>query len=151
VQISSDGQKLESASGACGGSSYSFISVTTLDAVTPSATEYAQAVGSASTTFGGTEPARRSVIPVGGTLDNAYLLTYGAQPADAGMICNLRKNQSNTSISITVPANSPAATYTDLSHSVTVNAGDNLSWSCQNSSTLTSAGVANIAMRFLAN
>ncbi len=79
-------------------------------------------------------------IPFAGILSNLYVTTTtvqpdvlpGGLPGVAGVVVTININGVDSPLSVTVPVNSPAGLYTNLTDSVAVNAGDLLSIKIQN-------------------
>lgn len=100
-----------------------------------SGTLYEYLIGSGTST---TENARQVLVPMAGTLKYVGLKTASTQPGTGSLVRTLRKNESDTSIVITIAANSAQGVFTDVSNSVTVAAGDRLNWKLINSATTAS-------------
>jgi hypothetical protein len=64
------------------------------------------------------------IMPYAGTLRNLYARTGSAQPAGDDLTLTLLKNGLSAAISIVITAGSAAGTYSDLTNTVTVAAGD---------------------------
>ena len=84
-----------------------------------------------------------------GTIQKAYLRTTAPQPGTGDMVVTLYKGATDatvapTSLSVTVPAGSPAGIYKDLAHTVSVNAGDLLIWIYENKASSAPAPLANL-------
>jgi hypothetical protein len=86
-----------------------------------------------------TENTRQVIFPMAGTIKYAYLNTITTQPASGSLVRTLRKNGADQSIILTVAAGSTSGTFTDLTHTVSVSAGDLLNWKVVNNATVTSA------------
>lgn len=83
-----------------------------------------------------------------GTMSNFYLFTSGTQSSTGALTATLFKNGSATSVVITVPASSSATSYTDLTHTVSIAAGDTVAWQFVNSATATSLTLINTSITF---
>jgi len=86
-----------------------------------------------------TETSKQTMIPESGTLSSFYLFTTTAQPSDAGMTVTVRVAGADTALTFTIPANAAAGTFSDLTHSMIVTAGQTLGVKFVNSSTSASA------------
>jgi len=84
---------------------------------------------------------RRTPIATGGALTKLYVQTSTAQPATGSLVCTVRKNSVDQSLTLTIAAGSAAGVFTDLVNSVTVAAGDLLGMKFQNNATGVSANV----------
>jgi adhesin/invasin len=112
-------------------------------------TQYNCLFGCISVTFNSTESNRTNIVPIAGTLTNAYIRTGGTQPNDGALTCTFRNTTTTTdsSVVVTVTANASAGTFTDLTHTMTVAAGDSVVMKCVNASSSASAGL--VESRFL--
>ena len=78
------------------------------------------------------EANRQIVVPVAGTVKNLYVLTSTTQSAGGSLVCTVRKNGVNTSVVVTIGANTVAGVFSDTSNSFSVAAGDKLGLQVQN-------------------
>jgi hypothetical protein len=64
--------------------------------------------------------------PIGsaGTFRNLFARTTITMPANASLVFTLRKNGADTAITVSIPANSAAGTYSDTTHTVAFAQGD---------------------------
>jgi hypothetical protein len=108
------------------------------DTVPGGATKYAYPWNMTST-LGGTFVSKSFGINENGTLSNATLFVSGTQDASGSLVATLYKNGSATSIVITIPAGGSAASYQDVTHTVTVSALDSYSWQFVNNATIGTA------------
>jgi hypothetical protein len=117
--------------------------------VAAASTQYNCLFGCISVTFNSTESNRTNIVPIAGTLTNAYIRTGGTQPNDGALTCTFRNTTTTTdsSVVVTVTANASAGTFTDLTHTMTVAAGDSVVMKCVNASSSASAGL--VESRFL--
>lgn len=111
-----------------------------------SSTQYQYLMGPG-TTFNGTETNRQNVLPDGFTISRLYIRTSSTQPNDGALTCTVRDNATDTSVVVTIAANSAAGTFSDTSNSASIAAGHLVSLKCVNASASTSAGVFD--MRFV--
>jgi hypothetical protein len=70
-------------------------------------------------------------------------MTNTAQPATGSLVCTLRKNSVDQTMTITIAAGSAAGVFTDLVNSVSVVAGDQMGTKFQNNASTTSAAILN--------
>jgi hypothetical protein len=91
------------------------------------------------------EANRQAVSPRACTAKRFYLLTSTAQPNDAAMTAKLRINGADSGIVITVSANSAAGSFSDLTDTAVVNAGDKLAVKFNNASASASANVVSFS------
>jgi hypothetical protein len=84
---------------------------------------------------------RRTPIATAGTISRLYVQTSSAQPATGSLVCTVRKNSVDQTLTLTIAAGSAAGVFTDLVNSVSVVAGDFLGMKFQNNATTTSANV----------
>jgi len=115
------------------------------DGVAPSSTEQISPVGSNSFN---TLNRNFIVVPANGEISNFYILTQSTQPADGDLVITLQVNFVNTAMSITVPANSTSALWSDLATTVSVSAGDIILFSATNASASNSAKVITTSLTF---
>ena len=94
------------------------------DTITAGGTSYWQP-GSAQADS--TEVGRQYVATNNGTISNLYVRTLTTQNAGGSLVITIRKNSANTAITVTIPAGSAAGTFTDLTNSFTVVAGNLMS------------------------
>lgn len=111
--------------------------------IAASTTQYGWVEGQQATN--GTQALRTIGINEAGTLQNAMLFTSGTQSGTGSLVATLYKNGSPTAIVITVPAGSSATSFSD-SHTVSVSAGDLLTWQFTNNATATSLTLVNTSI-----
>ena len=75
------------------------------------------------------------------TLSGFFLTTGGTQSSTGGFTCTVLVNGTATSITLTVPASSTANTFSDVTHTAIVNAGDHVVAQCVNSATAGTTGI----------
>lgn len=92
-------------------------------------------------TFNATEALRGVIMPRAGVVRNLYIYLGSAQPASGSLVVTLRKNGVATALTVTIPAGSPSAPYSDTAHYVSVVAGDVLSWQFVNNATGASGSI----------
>jgi hypothetical protein len=121
--------------------------------VAAASTQYNYANTTSTPTFNSTEGNRQSIYPYNATISNAYIRTSGTQPNDGSLTCTFRNSTTTTdsSLVVTVTANAVAGTFSDLTHSATVSAGDLGTWKCVNASASTSAGIFEIRYKITQN
>jgi len=84
--------------------------------------------------------------PEAGELSNMIIRTSSTQSATGSMVATLYVNGSATSLVATVTAGGAGGSYSDITHTVTIAAGDVLRWVVQNNATATSANIVGITM-----
>lgn len=109
---------------------------TNADTVTASSTEYTG--GADGGVFQAAENGRYALSAGSGKLRNFYLYSSTAQPASGSVVFTYRVNTVDTSLVITVPANSAAGVYSDTTNSATIAAGDILTIKAVNNATAAS-------------
>lgn len=77
--------------------------------------------------YNATENNVKTPLPAQGTLRALYVQTSSAQGAAGTQVYTLRKNGADTALTLTVGAGAAAGTFSDVTHSVAVAAGDLLS------------------------
>lgn len=94
-------------------------------------------------TASGTETNQQIVVTRSGTLANFYFVTGAANAVGAGqtVTCVVRKNAANTSIQIVSSHGDAAQTYSDLTNTASVVAGDLIDVRCINSGGATSPAI----------
>lgn len=80
------------------------------------------------------------------TLSQFYLHTTTTQPASGSLTIAIRKNGSDTALTFVISAGTAANTFSDLTHSVTFAAGDDISIGFINAATAASASVAGLSV-----
>lgn len=86
--------------------------------------------------------------PRAGTAKNLRLRTTTAHPAGGGLVITLRKNEADTTMTLTVGSGDPASGYSDLTNQVTFAAGDRIALKLANANTGTSATVASWSIEY---
>lgn len=88
--------------------------------------------------------------PLAGTAKNLYLYASqidNAQPASGSLVCTLRKNATNTALTVTVAASGTVTTpVSDTTHTVSIVAGDLLTMGCVNNATAASFTITALSM-----
>ena len=85
------------------------------------------------------EPPKQIPSPTAMTLSAFYFRTNSAQSGTGSLVINIRKGAANTGITITIAAGSATGTFTDLSNTASIAAGDLLSIQMINNATAASA------------
>ncbi len=85
--------------------------------------------------------ARAQIITSAFTLSKFRMKTSTTQSGTGNMVCGPYVNGATTALTVTVAANDVAAEYTDLTHSVTLAAGDSLALGCLNNASATGATI----------
>ena len=90
-------------------------------------------------------------VPHAGAFQNMFVRTNSSQPSSGNLVCTLRKNGANTALTVTVPANASAGTYSDTntSHAVSFAQGDLWDVVTVNGASSISAGVSGLSIYFL--
>jgi len=99
------------------------------------------------TTLNATETNRYYAVPIAGTLKNLVVKTSGTQTGTGTLVITIRKNQANTSLTVTVSSGDGASPLKqDTTNSVSVAVGDLIAIQCvNNSATSPSASIISIA------
>jgi len=93
------------------------------------------------------ETSRQIIVPISGTIKNLYVLTSSQQSANNSQVCTVRKNGSNTAVTVTIAANAAAGTFSDTTNTVSVAAGDRLALQVQNNAASgTAAQIVSVAI-----
>lgn len=111
--------------------------------VAGSSTQYLTAYGGYSNF--NMENVRSYICPVAGTIRTLYAVTSTTQPANGSLIVSFRKNGVTQALTFTIAANAVAGTFSDLTHSFTVKAGDTISIEGINAATTASAAIISIS------
>lgn len=111
--------------------------------VAGSSTQYLTAYGGYSNF--NTENVRSYICPVAGTIRTLYVVTSTTQPSNGSLILSFRKNGVTQALTLTIAANAVAGTFSDLTHSFTVAAGDTISIEGINAATTASAAVISVS------
>jgi hypothetical protein len=113
--------------------------------VVASSTVYAAITGIA--TFNGTESNRQFAVPVDGIVKNLYVRMNGTQSATGSLVIAVRKNGVTSSVTVTVTnADGASPTKSDNVNTLSITAGDLLSFQLINNATVASAGITSIAI-----
>lgn len=110
-------------------------------------------VGASTTVYSGpgvstpvaTEANVAAVIPRAGTLKSFYVRTTAAQPASGSMVATVRKNATNSPVTVTIAAGAAAGNFSDTTHSTSLTTGDRITVQFVNNATAASSGVASYA------
>lgn len=100
-------------------------------------------------TLNGTEANRQFVMTAAGTVKNLYLVTTSTQSGTGSLVVTVRKNGANTALTLTVSAGATAATFSDVTHTFSVVAGDLLSFQYVNNASVASAQMQTIGVLFI--
>ena len=92
------------------------------------------------------EPPKQIPSPTAMTLSAFYFRTNSAQSGTGSLVINIRKGAANTGITITIAAGSATGTFTDLSNTASIAAGDLLSIQIINNATAASTQMNGWAM-----
>ena len=111
----------------------------TASASVPASTTNYFCTGQSSTN--GVEGNRSWVNPAPGVIRSFYLVTTGAQPSSGTMVCTVRINGADSTVSIVVPASQTPAKLSDTTHTAATSAGDVLSIGCTNNASIASATI----------
>ena len=87
-----------------------------------------------------------TVWPVAGTLSNMYIRIVTAQPANNSMVVTLHLDNVATALTITIAAGAAAGVYSDLTHTVSLTAGQLVKWALVNNANVPSAAPQSITM-----
>jgi hypothetical protein len=132
-----------------GGSSAGSIMGWTMGAVALSSTATYMPY-SATTTSLANEGRLQFPSPVAGTAKNLTFWASSAsptQPATGALVCTLRKNATNTALTVTFAAGTTYTTVqTDTTHTVSIAVGDLLDLACANAATAASLSIASASM-----
>lgn len=131
-------------SGGGGGTIFSTNLAATAAGALSTSYAYPQATG-----LNGSSSARRTVLPVSGTMSKLYIVTSSAQPALCDLTVLVQKNDgstdTDTAVTLTIPAGSAAGVYTSGSTTASFSAGDRWVWklvSTSNGGTCASSSAA---------
>lgn len=92
-----------------------------------------------------TESLRQNFVVSPCTIKNLWIRTQSAQPSSGSLVITIRYNGGASSLTTTIPANSPAGTYYDLTNSLVISSDAQLiSIEFKNNATTTSADVVEI-------
>lgn len=133
---------------------YTVESQLTLFANTAAAGTVGSGATSYHTLYGGglnaSESVRQAPMAKAGTFKFAYLVTSTSQPASGSLVVTLRVNNADTSVVVTVAANSAAGSFYDLTNTATASAGQVANWKFKNNATATSAATIGIGVYYFA-
>ena len=88
---------------------------------------------------------RQLIIPIDGTIKKLYVTTSSAQPGTGTATATIRINGVSSSVVATIGSGASAGTFTDLSNTVSVSAGDLVSIKLTNNAATTSARIISVA------
>ncbi len=129
-----------------GGGSKSVVMWAGYEALAASTTAYFPPMGSLADH---TSEVTRSVAwPVSGTFADPVIRLASSQGSDAGMVCTLRVNGADTSVTVTVPAGAGTGSVHTGSGTAAVVAGEAVVWKCANNSASGSAYMSSVALSF---
>ena len=86
------------------------------------------------------------IVSVAGEFSTFYILTTTAQPSTGALTINVKRNNTLTSLVITIPAGAAAGTYSNTTNSFTINPGDTVVCEFINSASSASASVRSYSM-----
>lgn len=132
------------ATGATGSNAVTFCGAIVDNSVPSSSTRYTTIYrdGVASTETG------TIIAPTSFTASSLYVYLRTAQTNTGSLVITIRKNATNTALTVTIPANSSSGTtHTDLSNTASFAAGDLLSISMVNNGTSTSGIISSITFK----
>jgi hypothetical protein len=117
-----------------------------------SGTKYTAAIGN--NNISDTETTKIIVAPASGVIKNLFVFAKGTQPSSGTLTITVKKGISvsamaNTTLSVTIAANSAAGTgtvYSNTTSTVAVNAGDLISIKLGNTATATSLNISDISL-----
>jgi hypothetical protein len=112
----------------------------------PASTTTFNAIGAI--TLNGTEANRKFVIPFAGTISRLFLVTTTTQSGTGSLVVTVRNNGVDTALTLTVGAGAVAATFSDVSNSFSVAAGDLLSFKYVNNASAAGAEMQTIGIVF---
>jgi hypothetical protein len=112
------------------------------DTVSSSTTRFGALFGG-SPNHAAVDTVRRTPMITNGTITRLYVMTNTAQSATGSLVCTLRKNSVDQSLTITIAAGSAAGVFTDLVNAVSVVAGDQIGMKFVNNATAISAAILN--------
>jgi hypothetical protein len=87
-------------------------------------------------------------VPYAGTIDRLAVVTNTAQPATNSIAVTVRKNNGDTTLTLTIPVSAAAGLFTDNSNSFAVAAGDKISIKAVNPGPNGSANFTHISVRY---
>lgn len=90
-------------------------------------------------------------IPLAGTLKNMYVRTLSTQPASGSLVVTLQIGSVDTAITLTIAAGAGFATFSDTTHTASINAGDLLRWKFVNNATAASAQITAVIVSLESN
>lgn len=94
--------------------------------------------------------ANACVVPITGTLKNLFF-SMGAQPASGSLVLTLQKNGVDTAITVTVAAGSAGGNHSDTTHTVSITAGDTITFKAVNNATANSGAFGAITVALYAS
>ncbi len=94
---------------------------------------------------------RTYIIPANGTIDQLFVKSTTTQPATGTFVIMIRKNNANTTLTVTISAGAVAGTFTDNTHSFSVSANDSIYFQGTNNATGASASFTSISVRYTPN
>jgi len=109
-------------------------------------TQYQPFFGAGSATTGSTT--YESIIAKAGTISAWYVRTGAAQPGTGSLTLTIQKNGVDTALVIVIAAGAAAGTFSDLTNSFAVAAGDILQIKGVNAASTTSAGMRGHGVAF---
>jgi hypothetical protein len=120
----------------------------------------AAGVGSSSTVYSGpsqpvsvaitTEALQAVVVPYASTARNLCIATSAAQSSNNSLVLTMRQNgTTDTTLTVTIPLSGGAGVYCDTTHSVSLNAGDWITWKLLNNANATSATIIAVVIELV--
>jgi hypothetical protein len=88
---------------------------------------------------------RQWVVPHTGTISRFYVYSRTANTASGSVVCGLRVNNTDTALEVTIPEGG-SGSFSNLTHTVPINAGDRLQMKCINYGTSSSGPISSMSM-----
>jgi hypothetical protein len=113
-----------------------------------SSTNYIQMTGAATAVGVASIASRQTAFPIGATAQNMYVKTNASQSATGSLVISLTIATTPSALSVTIAAGSALGTFSNTSSTVTIAAGNLLTYEIKNNATTTSASVITISTCF---
>jgi hypothetical protein len=113
-----------------------------------SSTNYIQITGAATAVAAASIASRQTAFPIASTAQNMYVKTNASQSATGSLVISLTIGATPSALSVTIAAGSAIGTFSNTSSTVTVAAGNLLTYEIKNNATATSASVITISTCF---